>query len=142
QVRRLADPEQPYLILLTAKGKREDVVAGLRGGADDYLSKPFDPEELQARLQAGRRIVELQQGLAGRVRQLEQALARVKQLEGLLPICCYCKRVRDEDDYWEQVEAYVAARTSATFSHGICPRCYEGIVKPQLEAYCQAREQA
>src|SRR5206468_3631421 len=83
RVRESPQPHATYLILLTAKGSREDLVMGLKSGADDYLSKPFDPEELQARLQVGRRIITLQRSLADRVTELEDALTRVKQLQGL-----------------------------------------------------------
>ena len=79
KVRRAATPTPPYLILLTAKGRREDIVAGLRSGANDYVTKPFNREELRARVQVGMRIVELQHSLAERVKALEEALARVKQ---------------------------------------------------------------
>jgi hypothetical protein len=49
----------------------------------------------------------------------------VKVLSGLLPICSYCKRIRDDNDYWQQLESYVSVHTDAQFSHGICPTCYE-----------------
>jgi CheY-like chemotaxis protein len=122
-----------YLILLTVRGCREDIVIGLRGGADDYISKPFDLEELHARLHVGQRIIELQGSLALRVQELEEAFSQVKHLQGLLPICMYCKKIRDGEDYWQQVEAYIAARSTAQFSHSICPHCFENIVEPQLE---------
>ena len=80
-----------YLILLTSKSRKKDIVVGLQSGADDYLTKPFDPDELQARLQVGERVLGLQSELAARVNDLERALSEVKRLEGLLPICSYCK---------------------------------------------------
>jgi len=123
-----------YVILLTAKGNTADVVSGLQAGADDYVVKPFDREELRARLQAGIRIVTLQTALALRVRELEEAMARVKTLQGLLPICSYCKRVRNDGDYWQQVEGYISDHSDARFSHGICPDCYESVVRPQLQS--------
>jgi sigma-B regulation protein RsbU (phosphoserine phosphatase) len=98
-----------YVILLTARTSRQDLVAGLEAGADDYLTKPFDPDELRARVHVGQRTLEL--------------MASVKQLTGLLPICSYCKRIRSDDDYWQQVEGYVSEHTDARFSHGICPAC-------------------
>lgn len=125
--------EPPYVILLTAKGSKTDIVSGLQAGADDYIVKPFDRDELRARVQAGVRILSLQASLAARVRDLEEALARVKTLQGLLPICSYCKRVRNDDHYWQQVESYVSDHSDARFSHGICPDCYESVVRPQLE---------
>lgn len=121
-----------YVIMLTAKTSKESLVAGLDGGADDYIGKPFDREELRARLQVGRRIVDLQGKLAERVVELEQALAQVQQLQGLLPICSYCKKIRDDRNYWQQVEGYIASHTGARFSHGICPDCWTKEVLPQL----------
>ena len=132
-LRAVQTPEPTYVILLTAKGNKADIVSGLQAGADDYIVKPFDREELRARVQAGVRIVELQSSLAARVRELEEAIGRVKTLQGLLPICSYCKRVRNDGDYWQQVESYVSDHSDARFSHGICPDCYESVVRPQLQ---------
>ncbi len=129
-----------YVILLTAKGMREDIVAGLEAGADDYLVKPFDPGELRARVDVGRRIVELQRDLADRVRELEVALSQVRSLRGLLPICAYCKKIRDDRSYWQEVEGYITKHSEAQFSHGICPGCYEKCVKPELEWMKSQRE--
>jgi len=132
-VRTMPTSEPSYIILLTAKGNKTDIVSGLQAGADDYIVKPFDREELRARVQAGVRILTLQASLAARVRELEEALGRVKTLQGLLPICSYCKRVRNDGDYWQQVESYVSDHSDARFSHGICPDCYDSVVRPQLE---------
>jgi DNA-binding response OmpR family regulator len=122
-----------YIILVTARGGLANVVQGLEAGADDYITKPFDPRELRARLHAGARIVQLQQALLERFHELEDALMRVKQLQGLLPICSYCKKIRNDRNYWEQVDAYVASHSEAQFSHGVCPDCYEVHLRPQLE---------
>jgi sigma-B regulation protein RsbU (phosphoserine phosphatase) len=121
-----------YLILLTACGGNESVVTGLEAGADDYVTKPFHSDELRARLRVGVRVVELQTSLAERVSDLECALARVKLLQGLLPICSYCKKIRGDSNYWQQVEGYIFEHSEAQFSHGICPDCYEKVVKPEL----------
>jgi DNA-binding response OmpR family regulator len=122
-----------YIILLTAKGRKEDIVEGLTAGADDYVVKPFDRAELKARINAGERILRLQAELAARVKELELALANVKLLQGLLPICCYCKKIRNDQNYWQQVDTYVADHSEAQFTHGICPDCRDRIVKPELE---------
>lgn len=124
---------QLFLILVTARDTAQDVVAGLDAGANDYITKPFDHTELLARVRVGAQMVELQQSLARRVRELEEALAQVKQLKGLLPICGYCKRIRDDHDYWEQVEHYIARHTEVNFSHGVCPECYDHHLRPDLE---------
>src|SRR5689334_209692 len=94
-----------YAILLTAKGQKEDIVHGFEAGADDYVTKPFDREELRARINVGVRIVELQTQLGFRVQELEAAIAREKLLVGLLPICCYCKKIRDDQNYWQAVDS-------------------------------------
>ncbi|MGA9055698.1 MAG: response regulator transcription factor [Terriglobia bacterium] len=121
-----------YIILVTARGGLENVVRGLEAGADDYITKPFDPRELRARLHVGVRIVQLQKALMERFQELEDALKRVKQLQGLLPICSYCKKIRNDRNYWEQVDAYITSHSEAQFSHGVCPDCYEIHLKPQL----------
>ena len=126
-----------YAILLTAKNRKQDLAEGLGSGADDYMIKPFDPCELKARLQVGIRLLSLQQALAGRVSELEEALAQVKLLQGLLPICSYCKNVRDDNNYWQQIESYVSAHSEAQFSHSICPTCYVRVVRPELASFQQ-----
>jgi phosphoserine phosphatase RsbU/P len=134
-------PDAPplYIILLTARADRRDMVDGLNAGADDYVTKPFDAAELRARVNTGIRIVELQGELAARIAELEQAIARVDQLHGILPICAYCKKVRNDTDSWQQVEAYVSAHSSVRFNHGVCPDCTKSIVQPQLDALRDAR---
>ena len=73
-------------------------------------------------------MVALQDDLAGRVRELEDALAQIHQLRSLLPICSYCKKIRDDGNYWQQVEGYLSAHTGVQFSHGVCPDCYTQVV--------------
>jgi len=142
KVREVDHPSPAYLILLTARTGSEDVVQGLETGANDYVTKPFHREELRARVQVGVRVVELQVSLAERVRELEEALANVKQLQGLLPICSYCKRIRADQNYWQQVEGYISEHSEAVFSHGICPDCFEKFVKPELNKLKSAGEKS
>jgi DNA-binding response OmpR family regulator len=123
-----------YIILLTSAGGSQNIIQGFKSGANDYVTKPFDCDELGARLEVGRRMVELQLSLAARVTQLEEALARVKQLQGLLPICSYCKKIRNDKNYWQQVEGFIRDHSEAQFTHGICPDCYEKIVQAELKA--------
>ena len=132
KARAVAGERLLYMILLTAKGRKEDIVEGLTAGADDYMVKPFDRDELKARISAGERILRLQAELAARVKELELALVNVKLLQGLLPICCYCKKIRNDQNYWQQVDTYVSEHSEAQFTHGICPDCRDKIVKPEL----------
>jgi CheY-like chemotaxis protein len=104
--------------------------------------------ELKAALEkiqrAHEHIVELNSDLERRVKErtaeletanrgLSRALSEVKELNALLPICSYCKKIRDDKDYWQSVEGYISQHTDSKFSHGICPECYEQHVKPQFE---------
>jgi len=121
--------EPTYIVLLTARDSKDDIVKGFDAGADDYVTKPFDHRELQARIRVGQRVVELQKALMNRLRELEEALSKVKQLQGLLPICSHCKKIRNDQNYWENVEQYISIHSNAEFSHGICPDCYEKALK-------------
>jgi len=119
-VRAATLPNPVYVILLTARSSRQDLVAGLEAGADDYLTKPFDPDELRARIHVGQRTLAL--------------IANIKRLTGLLPICSYCKRIRSDKNYWEKVESYISEHTDAQFSHGICPECLAKVMASLDEA--------
>ena len=123
RVRTLQTDRPPYIIMLTSKSEKDNIVKGLQAGADDYLAKPFDPGELHARVNVGRRILELQDAMADKVRELQKALDDVRTLRGIIPICANCKKIRDDQGYWNQVEAYVRDHTEAEFSHSICPEC-------------------
>ena len=134
RIRKMEQDRFVYVMLLTGLTGREAVIQGLEAGAHDFITKPFDQDELYARLRVGERVLTLQQALADRVHQLQDALNRVRQLQGLLPICCYCKSIRNDKDYWQQVEHYISDHADVRFSHGICPKCYKEVVEPQLAA--------
>lgn len=127
-------PRALYIILLTARTASDDLVQALEAGADDFVAKPFVPAELRARVSVGARVVQLQVELARRVAELEAALARVDQLHGILPVCAYCKRVRNDADSWHRMEEYVSAHSAVRFSHGVCPDCLKTVLGPQLDA--------
>ena len=123
RVRGLPGERPPYILMLTAKAEKGAVIAGLEAGANDYLTKPYDPGELQARVAVGRRMVELQEALVDKNQELRRALTEIKTLRGILPICMNCKKIRDDRGYWNQIKIYVRDHTEADFSHGICPEC-------------------
>ena len=123
RVRAVQSSQPPYIIMLTTKDEKADIVAGLDAGADDYLAKPFDIGELRARVEVGRRIAEMQERLAAQVQELRQTLEHIKTLQGILPICSFCKKIRDGQGYWDQVEAYISRYSDAQFSHSVCPEC-------------------
>jgi DNA-binding response OmpR family regulator len=107
-----------YFILLTATGGRENFLAAMEAGIDDFITKPVDPEELRARLTVAQRILGLREELSA--------------LEGLLPICSYCKRIRNDRQEWSSLEGYIEKRSKAEFSHGVCPDCYKKHLEPHL----------
>ncbi|MCD6116458.1 response regulator [bacterium] len=122
-----------YIILLTGKGRKIDVIEGLDAGADDYVTKPFNAGELIARVKVGERVVGLQNRLNEHVEKLQDALDNVETLQGLLPICSYCHKIRDDKNYWMSVETYISEHSEAKFSHSICPDCMAKYVKPEIE---------
>jgi phosphoserine phosphatase RsbU/P len=125
--------EFTYILLLTSRNEKEDLAMGLAAGANDYIAKPFHPIELESRVRVGARMVKLQRSLAARVAELEAALGEVRALQGLLPICSYCKKVRNEANYWEQVDSYLTSHSDVKLTHGICPTCLEKMMK-ELDA--------
>jgi phosphoserine phosphatase RsbU/P len=114
-----------YIIMLTARTRTEDVVGALEAGADDYVTKPFDHSELKARLRVAERVIGLQDALARRVTELQGALDHVKRLQGIVPICMHCHKIRTDQDAWDRLEAYIEAHSDAQFSHSLCPECLE-----------------
>lgn len=116
RVRALRRPDYTYIIVLTATMTgRQAYIDALAAGADDFMTKPPDEEQLAARLLVAERILGIQH--------------RVSQLEGILPICSYCKKIRIGNDQWRDLDHYVADQTGARFSHGACPSCYETLMK-------------
>ncbi len=123
RLRREPRPSYVYVLLVTTKTRTEDIVHGLDAGADDYLTKPYDPQELRCRIQSGVRLLRLEEALADKVSELQEALSHVKQLQGLLPICMFCKKIRDDSDTWHRLETYIERNSGALFSHSLCGDC-------------------
>ncbi len=123
------------IFVILASGIRissENQAEGLDIGADGYIVRPIPNKEFLARVQAGERIKRAEDALREKERQqqtlisqLEEALAEIKTLKGCIPICATCKKIRDDEGYWNHLEAYISKHTDATFTHGICPACLE-----------------
>ena len=112
--------EYVYFILLTSSGATEENQrAAADAGVDDFLTKPLKVTELWTRLRVAERIL--------------RYTTQVRQLEELMPICTYCKKIRDDQNYWQQIEGYINERTGSEFSHSICPDCYTRVVVPELD---------
>ncbi len=120
KVRSLKRRDYTYVILLTAKSDKASYLEGMEAGADDYLTKPFDADELKVRLRVAERILNLQ--------------ADVETLRGIIPICAWCHKIRDDDRLWQSAEEYFGKHAEVDFSHSICPECREkqmaGLAKP------------
>ena len=125
QLRESNSQNPPYVILLTARSAKPDIVEGLDAGANDYISKPINADELRARISVGRRVVELQTMLADRIAQLQGALSHIETLQGILPICMHCHRIRSDEASWQRIESYIENHLSVQFSHGLCDDCME-----------------
>ena len=116
-VRARVDQHYTYIIVLTSLSSKGSYLEAMDAGADDFLTKPVDMDELTARLRVAERVLALQ--------------TEVQLMQRLLPICMYCKKIREKDASWEdqsswqELEAFVAEKTDVQFSHGICRDCYQ-----------------
>ncbi len=120
KVRQRPAEDYVYFILLTGRtASAENEREAADAGVDDFLSKPLDVNELWMRLRVAERIL--------------QFATQVRTLEAFLPICSYCKKVREDSNYWTQIESYINTRTGTDFSHSVCPDCYQRVVLPELE---------
>jgi sigma-B regulation protein RsbU (phosphoserine phosphatase) len=109
-----------YFILLTSReADADNQREAIEAGVDDFLTKPLDVQEIWMRLRVAERILRF--------------ATQVSQLEAFLPICGYCKKVRDDQNYWQQIEGYINQRTGTDFSHSVCPDCYQRVVMPELQ---------
>ncbi len=130
-VRLKANPRTRHIpvLFLTALSDVEALLRGFQAGGQDYVSKPFRPEELRARV-ATHLALKMAHDRERNLRlQLESALAEVKILSGLLPICAYCKKIRDDQGSWIHLETYISTHSEADFTHGICPDCKDDFRK-------------
>lgn len=127
KIRARFSTQYTYFILLTANVQgKETYMEAMNAGIDDFLAKPLDRDQIWMRLKVAERIL--------------RYTTRIQDLESMLPICSYCKKVRDDNNYWQQVETYLSNRTGTVFSHGVCPTCYESKVVPQIKDIQESRK--
>lgn len=153
QVRLLPDKKNLPIIFLTAKTEKNDIVRGLELGAVDYVTKPFNSHELLARVQTHLELKKARDLLNERNtelksknhrlqqlnKELQDALKKIKTLEGILPICSICKSIRDDKGYWNRVEAYFSESSGLEFTHSICPVCAQKHY-PELDLFRDENE--
>jgi sigma-B regulation protein RsbU (phosphoserine phosphatase) len=112
--------EYVYFILLTGTGATgQNRRAAAEAGVDDFLTKPIDMSALWMRLRVAERILTY--------------TTQVHRLEEMMPMCSYCKKIRDDQNYWQQIESYINERTGTEISHSVCPECYQRVVVPELD---------
>ncbi len=117
-IRKHKDSPYTYFILVSAtRQSPDDFRNAVAHGVDDFLRKPLDPDIVWSRLYVAERIL-------GFTKQ-------IGEMGRLIPICAYCKKIRNDHDFWDQVESYIHQHTGDTFSHGICPECYQRIMKEE-----------
>lgn len=111
------------VIFITALDEMRDKLKGFQVGGADFITKPFQAEEVLARVKAHLTIQKLYKDLAAKNQKLKRALEEVKELQGIVPICSMCKNIRDDSGYWQRVETFVSERMGTKFSHSYCPTC-------------------
>ena len=130
QIKTLDNCRDIPVIMITAKTELETFKEAFDAGAMDYITKPVNKIELLARLQSALALKKATDArkqhaaeLVKRNHELEKAMQEIKTLRGFIPICAYCKKIRDVKGFWQQMESYISQHTEAVFSHGICKEC-------------------
>jgi CheY-like chemotaxis protein len=120
----------PIIFVTGVNVERQHVFTGYETGAVDYLLRPIDPHALRSKVAVfcdlqvqKRRIEDYVVEIEAKNAQLQEQVDEIKRLQGLIPICCNCKKVKDDDGYWQQVEIYIMERSDAQFTHALCQPC-------------------
>ncbi|MFP4446343.1 MAG: response regulator [Desulfosudaceae bacterium] len=137
------------IIMLTGEGNEEVAVQAMKQGAMDYLVKGRIKEDLLCRttqmaMEKCDLIVTIrrqQEEKDALIQELREALDQVKTLKGIVPICANCKKIRDDEGYWQQVETYIQEHSDAEFSHGVCPDCLRKLYPDQADKVLAELEQ-
>ncbi|MEM1221493.1 MAG: response regulator [Verrucomicrobiota bacterium] len=129
KIRKRPSTEYTYFILLTANARgNENYLEAMQAGIDDFLAKPLDRDQIWMRLKVAERIL--------------RYTKHIDNLESILPICSYCKKIRDDNNTWQRIETYFSSHTGTDFSHSVCPTCYKTEVQPQLDEMNEQRKKS
>jgi PleD family two-component response regulator len=138
QVKSMGGDNSPFIVLLSgSRTSSDDQAEGLELGADGYIPRPIENRELRARVKSMVRILLAERERDRLIAELREAMAEIRKLAGLLPICAHCKSIRDDKGYWQKIEAYLSEHTGARTSHGICPGC----LKEHYPEFCEEEEE-
>ena len=135
------------IVVLTAYNTANLAKKASQAGVGAYLLKPPNAQEMErailiamARFADLKELRRLNEALEARNQELQAALAKVKLLSGLLPICASCKKIRDDEGYWHQVEIFIRDHSDAEFSHGLCPNCIQGLYPELYDELIERKE--
>ena len=120
KIRQRPDTEYTYFILLTANvGEEKNYFEAMESGVDDFLSKPLDRQQLAIRLRVAKRIL--------------KDTSRIKSLENIVTMCAYTKKIKMEEESWQNIEEFIEKYLGIKLSHGIHPDYYEQVIVPEIE---------
>ena len=140
QVRAISGFTDIPVVMVTAEHDKSVRYDALNHGANDFLNKPLDKMEFIVRMNNMLNLRRAHIRLEDKVEALEKALSDIKRLQGLLPICASCKKIRDDQGYWKQIEAYLSEHSDLSFSHGICPDCLKKLYPEIYERMQQKKK--
>lgn len=123
-----ANPQTAHLFIILLSGvstSSANQAKGLDDGADGYIARPISNMELKARVNAMVRIVTAERQRDEAIAKYRDALEKIRQLQGLVPICSHCKKIRNDKGFWNHIEEYIDAHLDVSLSHSICPDCAE-----------------
>ena len=123
RVKELEKETPIYVILLTGRDNRNDILHGFDMGADDYMTKPFDDNELRARVRVAERLVHIQMSLAESVEELRYVLDQMESLQGALPVCTSCHKIQGSEDSWISLDEAIHDQSEPRFMTVQCPEC-------------------
>jgi DNA-binding response OmpR family regulator len=124
KVKEMGKENSPYIILLTGRDSNNDIVEGFDAGADDYMTKPFNNNELQARVRVAERLVRTQTSLAESVAELKEVLNHLEMVREGVAVCHSCWKIFNGDDgNWYTIEESADDRGDSRFFQVVCPDC-------------------